>query len=121
RACWWERARRTRHSRCPRISRYSTAGADAEGGGASGHSHNSDLPRNHESTKLRIRCLVLRRFRVFVFSWQISGRDFFDGLVRLRQMQRNQQLDDRPRGVDLARADAELRAARIAVMVVVEP
>ena len=35
--------------------------------------------------------------------------------------QRDQQLDHRPRGIDLAGAEAELRAARIAVVVVVQP
>ena len=69
----------------------------------------SDVQRN---TATRARCGSLR---------YASGGDFFDRLVRLRELQRNQQLDDRPGGIDLARPEAELRAARIAVMVVVQP
>src|SRR5438128_12176839 len=48
------------------------------------------------------------------------GGDFLDGLAGRGEIQRDKQLDDRPRWVDFARAKAELRAARIAVMAVVK-
>src|SRR6185436_6988069 len=51
----------------------------------------------------------------------LYGGRLFDRLVGLRQLQQDQRFDQRPRGIDLARAEAELRAARIAVVVVVQP
>ena len=39
----------------------------------------------------------------------------------MREPQRDQQPDDRPRRIEFARAEAELRAARMPVMVVVKP
>jgi poly(A) polymerase len=91
--------------RRPKANRHQFAGvADAAGGTTTPHPTDSQE----------------RLFRVFVFSWPLCSRDFFDGLVRLGEAKRDEQLDDGPRGVDLARAEAELRAAGVAVMVVVQ-
>src|SRR5262249_53135630 len=49
-----------------------------------------------------------------------SGGDLFDRLVRFGETERDEEPDDRPGRIEFARAEAELRAARISVMVVVQ-
>src|SRR5207253_11475447 len=46
--------------------------------------------------------------------------DILDGLVRLGKPERDEELDDGPRRIELAGAPAEFGTPRVAVMVVVE-
>ena len=51
----------------------------------------------------------------------LGGHHFFDRFVRLRELERNEQPDQRPGRIDFTFAETELRTARITVVVVVEP
>src|SRR5262245_3535821 len=54
-----------------------------------------------------------------VLRYRLGGH-FFNRLIRLGEAEGDQQFDDRPGRIELARTEAELGAARITVMIVVQ-